>query len=522
MAQNSAETNKISTDSCVTQYFVAKVSSDPLNVSPKDSLVQLACYRNRVLHGEQITLSPSGDTSVVSHYFMGIQHGAYTSFYPSSQVKISSNYLLGELEGSYTRYYSNGNLAAKGRYQDGKPHGYWENYYPNGALASQGKLFLGKSSGTWRFFHPNGKLKQTELWKDFILVELSPFYTPEGSAKNIGDYQNGQGNIIWYRDNGTMKEKASYYKGLKQGRAQLFNEKETKVEEYFYQRDTLHGPYFKYHGNGTLSETGFFVKGIVEGAFHRYDSAAQLQQKGIFKNSKKEQLWYTYHPSGTVRAQVVYSDNIKEGEAIVFDEAGNVSQRGRYLNNEKEGVWKRFFPNQNIRRIENYKHGLLEGDFVEYLESGALAVKGSYHQHKKEGRWEYYQLATTVAFLFSEDESRFVLNRKKKTKAATTTPLLVGHFKNGLKEGAWEYKYAQGKPLQTETWKNGQLIKVSAQLLPNGKKCKSGKIENGNGRRTFYDANGKKYLEGFYQKGIPSGIWKYYDRKENLMRQVVM
>ena len=61
-----------------------------------------------------------------------------------------------------------------------------------------------------------------------------------------------------------------------------------------------------------------------------------------------------------------------------------------------------------------------------------LSVKGNYKDGKKDGLWEYY-------YFYGELQEKY-------------------YYKNGKKDGLWEYFNADGSLKKTETFRDGELV----------------------------------------------------------------
>jgi antitoxin component YwqK of YwqJK toxin-antitoxin module len=73
---------------------------------------------------------------------------------------------------------------------------------------------------------------------------------------------------------------------------------------------------------------------------------------------------------------------------------------------------------------------------------------------------------------------------------------IQGMMKNGKREGLWKSFYEDGTPWSQTTFKEGKK----------------------EGPTTTWYENGKKRYEGFYKNDLESGVWKYYDEKENFIK----
>ncbi len=470
------------------------------------------CYENSRPHGEIVAMHTSEDTASVAYFIEGVQHGPYVSYHENGTLNIKAFYVLGKLEGRYERFYKNGTLAAEGRYQDGTPHGQWQYYYQNGKLASKGKLVENKFEGSWYFYYPNGQLKQIEVWRNFLLFDVGTFYTPNGGTRKTGTFTRGNGELWVYYEEGEIAQKTTYYNGKKQGRALRFSQEGHKLEEVFYQADTLHGPFFRYYANGILAEKGVYHKGQQSGEYARFTTKGTLVEKGFFRSNKKEGIWYTYSPKGELLAQHLYQDGKLLGTAQIYNEEGQLEEEGSYETGKKEGVWTTFYPSGKKHTEQMFRHGKRDGMYQEFAESGERLVEGAYVKGTREGTWRYYH--PNALEMFVPIPYVWVLSSDKQS---TNTPIVVAEYQHGQLNGEVLFRISKENLLQTEQWKDGQLLAASPMQFPAEKPLKDSRYKAGDMQRKWFDARGRLRLNGSYQQGIPEGTWQYFDRKERLI-----
>ena len=75
---------------------------------------------------------------------------------------------------------------------------------------------------------------------------------------------------------------------------------------------------------------------------------------------------------------------------------------------------------------------------------------------------------------------------------------MEGTYKDGKRDGKWNYWYENGKP-----WSEGTFIR--------------GKSD---GKRTTYFENGKVRYEGFYKEDMRVGKWRFFDENGRLLQEV--
>ena len=97
---------------------------------------------------------------------------------------------------------------------------------------------------------------------------------------------------------------------------------------------------------------------------------------------------------------------------------------------------------------------------------------------------------------------------------------IMGIMKNGKKEGIWVEWHNYGRRLQ-ETYKNGVLDGFVSIFYKNGQKEWRHTYNNGvlEGNYTRWHSNGKRAIDGFFENGIPVGIWAWRDKGGNIIKK---
>ncbi len=96
----------------------------------------------------------------------------------------------------------------------------------------------------------------------------------------------------------------------------------------------------------------------------------------------------------------------------------------------------------------------------------------------------------------------------------------MGIMKNGKKDGVWVEWHNYGRRLQ-ETYKDGVLDGFVSIFYKNGQKEWRHTYNNGvlEGNYTRWHRNGKRAIDGFFEDGIPVGVWAWRDEKGNIIKK---
>lgn len=150
-----------------------------------------------------------------------------------------------------------GNIWAKGRYHAGKPVGNWMYYALSGELQFQGQYDeSGRRSGTWiHYFHT--KDQDYKLFHSIIQSDIKaslPNYQlikleneTSGAFKFHIIYSVGKDTLSEYFINtkSRIQKKIQYFKGLKDGREETFDEFAECVSSYYFKSGLLDGPFME-------------------------------------------------------------------------------------------------------------------------------------------------------------------------------------------------------------------------------------------------------------------------------------
>jgi antitoxin component YwqK of YwqJK toxin-antitoxin module len=90
-------------------------------------------------------------------------------------------------------------------------------YYTNGALKDEVNLKNGVPDGLRRYYYPSGKIWIEQEYKNGNLWTVIANYTIDGKKKDPGTLKKGNGTVIFYNDDGTVRETAIYRNGVRIG-----------------------------------------------------------------------------------------------------------------------------------------------------------------------------------------------------------------------------------------------------------------------------------------------------------------
>jgi antitoxin component YwqK of YwqJK toxin-antitoxin module len=111
-------------------------------------------------------------------------------------------------------YYKNGKIESEMPYENGKPDGTIKRYYETGVLQETQEMKNGRADGERKYYYSNGQLWIDEVYKAGKNWEVRANYTGKGQRRKAGTLRNGNGTVIFYNDDGTVREMKNYSNGV--------------------------------------------------------------------------------------------------------------------------------------------------------------------------------------------------------------------------------------------------------------------------------------------------------------------
>lgn len=210
-------------------------------------------------------------------------------------------------------------------------------------------------------------------------------------------------------------------------------------------------------------------------------------------NRPHDEVFSTY-PNGAkklVFTVIDISSNEKErvGEKMYYDN-GNLMYEKHFKGDKPTGIWQYFYPNGNLHAKGDFSRNDSIGSDWQFLnEQGENFYPGEYDSLVV---IELTADHRPLSIAYCKDDEMHCYQFNENYTIHTT-----GTIKAGLKEGRWEFFYANGQKMLEATFIGG--------------------VENG--RYNAYRENGKPYLLGFYINGKRANVWEIYDEEGNLVKR---
>lgn len=122
----------------------------------------------------------------------------------------------GKANGLHTTYYPNGKPQQQVTLVNGQPNGLAKSWYETGVITDEVNLLNGQYDGIRLYYYPNGKLWIEQLYKEGKSWTVIANYDANGKNRNPGTLNNGNGTLILYNDDGTVRETVNYVNGVAQ------------------------------------------------------------------------------------------------------------------------------------------------------------------------------------------------------------------------------------------------------------------------------------------------------------------
>jgi antitoxin component YwqK of YwqJK toxin-antitoxin module len=110
--------------------------------------------------------------------------------------------------------YEEGKLSEEHQYINGISEGVAKRYYPSGILKEDAVFKNGMANGTRRYFYPSGKIWAEREEKDGRPWTVIGNYSEDGVRRDPGTLKDGDGTMILYKEDGTIRETIIYKLGL--------------------------------------------------------------------------------------------------------------------------------------------------------------------------------------------------------------------------------------------------------------------------------------------------------------------
>jgi antitoxin component YwqK of YwqJK toxin-antitoxin module len=112
-------------------------------------------------------------------------------------------------------FYDNGKVKSEVPIENDLLNGVGKKYYENGNPQEVVGFKNGEFDGSNKYYYPNGQLWNEIIFKEGKYWKVVSNFTEAGKSRNPGTLSNGNGTVIYYNEDGTIRETIKYVNGVK-------------------------------------------------------------------------------------------------------------------------------------------------------------------------------------------------------------------------------------------------------------------------------------------------------------------
>lgn len=298
--------------------------------------------------------------------------------------------------------------------------------------------------------------------------------------------------------------------------------------------------YFEAYGpNGCLSTTGTFDRsGQKNGLFTYYDDLGRLNGPANYTAGKTNGDYTEYYPNGNVQSVTTFKNDVRTGPAKTYYYYGGLKEDFANLKDVKDGPYKMYYANGALHYDATYKNDELEGELKEYYATGEIMEVSHYKAGLPEGQATQYYRNGQILFdanyvngMLDGARTTYYSNgnfeEKSNYKAGTQIGEATNYYRNGAMSshatldesgklnGTSEDYDDDGVRYFSGVYAKG-VMQSYAYYAKDGSILSEGKQKGTKLTLVGYSPDGTKRMEGDYEKGDRSGVWKFYDNYGNL------
>lgn len=241
---------------------------------------------------EQITYSEGKMIKKTEYYSSGIPCKIFhytdssleiTSFFPNGEKQLIIQTVNGEENGCWQQWDSSGNPIFEDNYCNGLRQGKRILWYKDSVKRMEANYSNDSLDGELKEWYFNGKIKWVFEYSHGRLMNVSSFSNILGEAVQYGSLKNGNGTLIMYSDEDTLKSVVSitsYKNGLKNGPDVAFYKYPNDTAEIQEYKDGIkNGKFVKFHAGGQRIIEGFYINNKRDGWFNYFGKNNQSYYK---------------------------------------------------------------------------------------------------------------------------------------------------------------------------------------------------------------------------------------------------
>ena len=171
-------------------------------------------YSKGKLNGQWKTYTLHGTLASFRTYKNDSLNGIAKDFWIDGKTVVDeTEYFNGHNNYIIKNFYKNGKVESEMPYKNGKINGVGKKFYEDGTLKDLAEFKDDDYNGTRKYFYPNGQLWIEQTYKNGRNWNVIANYTDKGEKRNAGTLHDGLGTIIFYNEDGTIREVKSFKDG---------------------------------------------------------------------------------------------------------------------------------------------------------------------------------------------------------------------------------------------------------------------------------------------------------------------
>jgi antitoxin component YwqK of YwqJK toxin-antitoxin module len=180
----------------------------------KRFLIDEQTYKDDKLNGVWNVYNLKGTRVATYNFKDDSLHGIYRQYWIDGiSIMEEMEYFDGKGKFIKRSYFKNGKVSEEFLVVNGKQTGEIKAYYETGVLKEKFNAKDGSSEGLRIYYYPDGKPWIETIFKDDKPWTLVANYDSKGNKRNAGTLKDGNGTIIYYDDDTTVREVITYING---------------------------------------------------------------------------------------------------------------------------------------------------------------------------------------------------------------------------------------------------------------------------------------------------------------------
>jgi antitoxin component YwqK of YwqJK toxin-antitoxin module len=171
-------------------------------------------YSNDKLNGQWKTYTLHGTITNIQTFKDDSLNGVSRMFWIDGRSIMEENeFFNGRKKRLHREFYKNGKIKAEIPLDNDTISGTGKKYYEDGTIQEIAEFRAGAFDGTRKYYYPNGQLWIEQIYKNGKSWKVVANYTAKGQKREAGTLKDGNGTIIFYNEDGSVREVISYVNG---------------------------------------------------------------------------------------------------------------------------------------------------------------------------------------------------------------------------------------------------------------------------------------------------------------------